>query len=234
MEASFSLYSKYEIEEIIRKSRHDMIASIRHIECFNDLILDEHEKPQNSVRSYAHHVQEACLSLKEHINFLKALKEIQEIYENQAFAEASLDELMSDILNFELEELLKQQNGIVLIENTLGMMACDKGMMRKLFIEIIRNGLLFNESKKPIVKIKAFDKDGKRQLIFKDNGVGFDLFSGESNKKVLFRRENIRLNKKGRGLNLLLCEKIVEAHMGEFKLFKIDRDGTQVICEFKN
>jgi light-regulated signal transduction histidine kinase (bacteriophytochrome) len=69
-----------------------------------------------------------------------------------------------------------------------------------------------NES--PKIKISCLKKEDTVELVFEDNGIGFDE-KYLSQMFTLFQRLHDRTTYEGTGLGLAICKKIVEIHRGK-------------------
>ncbi|MBP1652952.1 MAG: sensor signal transduction histidine kinase, partial [Bacteroidetes bacterium] len=99
----------------------------------------------------------------------------------------------------------------------------DERMMRQLFGNIISNSLKYSkDALAPQIDISYKQENGHIELIFRDNGIGFDekylpkMFT-------LFQRLHTRQTYEGTGLGLAICRKIVEMHQG--KIWATSEEG---------
>lgn len=101
--------------------------------------------------------------------------------------------------------------------------------MRQLFHNILSNALKFSDEQRlPEVKVYATMRDTQIQLIFEDNGVGFEekyldkMFS-------LFQRLHSREKYAGTGIGLAICKKIADLHNGSITASSIPGRGAKFI-----
>jgi len=101
--------------------------------------------------------------------------------------------------------------------------------MRQLFHNILSNALKFSDEQRlPEVKVYATVKDTQIELIFEDNGVGFDekyldkMFS-------LFQRLHSREKYAGTGIGLAMCKKIADLHNGSITASSSPGKGAKFI-----
>jgi len=101
--------------------------------------------------------------------------------------------------------------------------------MRQLFHNILSNALKFSDEQRlPEVKVYATVKDTQIELIFEDNGVGFDekyldkMFS-------LFQRLHSREKYAGTGIGLAMCKKIADLHNGSITASSIPGRGAKFV-----
>jgi signal transduction histidine kinase len=103
----------------------------------------------------------------------------------------------------------------------------DAGLVCHVLQNLIGNGLKYSrEGVPPVVKISSMKEDGLDVICVEDNGVGVD--ENESNRIFLpFERLAKTHDKKGSGLGLSICKKIVEAHGGEIWMESKEGEGTR-------
>jgi len=126
-------------------------------------------------------------------------------------------------------ELLIEQKKAVIIINPLPVIKGDVQQLRQLFANLVSNSLKFSDHQ-PTIEIqstiieltsgsKAANSFPERipgqyaQIVFKDNGIGFEQKYADQ-VFVVFKRLNNRQFYSGTGIGLALCKKIVERHGG--------------------
>lgn len=114
--------------------------------------------------------------------------------------------------------------------------------MGQLFYDIMHNSLKFiNETVAPTIKIsskklskkevKQFEKLDEKltyyQIIFKDNGIGFDQKYAEK-IFTMFQRLSSAGQYPGTGVGLSICKKVVQTHYGEIFAVGIENEGAEI------
>jgi len=101
--------------------------------------------------------------------------------------------------------------------------------MRQLFQNLISNAVKFSDDQRaPSVKVYAETNGNVVQLIFEDNGVGFEekyldkMFS-------LFQRLHSREKYAGTGIGLAMCKKIADLHNGTITASSQPGNGAKFI-----
>ena len=126
---------------------------------------------------------------------------------------------------------LKKKNAEISIEN-LPVIKGDKRMMGQLFENFISNSLKYSkQDDKPRIKITYSKGSDDIELIFQDNGIGFDERYLDQ-MFTLFQRLHDRNSYEGTGLGLAICKKIVDIHRGRISASSKEGMGAKFIVTF--
>jgi light-regulated signal transduction histidine kinase (bacteriophytochrome) len=108
------------------------------------------------------------------------------------------------------------------IEKNKAIIDCDnlpiikgvKSQMTQLFQNLVGNALKFRKEDEPThISIQCREIQNEFEIIFKDNGIGFEEADAER-IFIIFQRLNGRSQYEGTGIGLAICKKIVENHSG--------------------
>jgi signal transduction histidine kinase len=142
------------------------------------------------------------------------------------FATIDLDDLVA-VVKTDLGERFRVKNGELRIAGPLPRLWGDRDRIGQLLVNLIANGIKYNDNPTPWVEIGAVtssgvgepggDHDGKSGddaiIYVKDNGIGIEpQFHGTIFQ--LFRRLHTQDEYEGTGVGLAICGKIVQAHGG--------------------
>ena len=138
------------------------------------------------------------------------------------FTSVDLNTVVAEALeNFELMIEEKRADFVI---GKLPVIEGDQGMMEQLFENLISNSLKYSKDQEdPKIKIACATNSNSVELIFEDNGIGFDeqylpqMFT-------LFQRLHNRSKYEGTGLGLAICKKIVDMHSG--RIWAHSKEGT--------
>jgi PAS domain S-box-containing protein len=129
--------------------------------------------------------------------------------------EINLDEILNEIISFDLSELIEQNQAKVIIENKLGTIYGDRLHFKQLLQNLIANGIKYRKKDRiPHIKIRSLQSGLFYQVQVEDNGIGI-----EENYKTkifeMFRRLHSKDEYEGSGIGLAICKKIIEIYKGE-------------------
>jgi two-component system CheB/CheR fusion protein len=158
-------------------------------------------------------------------------------HSDASFVSTNLNQILQHVLS-DLE--LEIDNNQVRIEaGSLPQIEAIPIQMNQLFFNLIGNSLKFARPDIPlIIRIEAKEIDEERkksfpsldpsilytELLFIDNGMGFDQQYAEK-IFTIFQRLNNR-SYKGSGIGLALCRRIVQYHRGEIFAISTEGEGT--------
>ena len=102
----------------------------------------------------------------------------------------------------------------------------DRTQTYLLFKNLIENGIKYNKSDPPIVRLEYQILEAKHQFTFTDNGIGI---KEEYHQRIfeMFTRLHDRSKFDGTGLGLSICKNIVYKQGGEIKVSSTPNEGSQ-------
>ncbi len=234
----------------IKEMEKELKEVIRDLKNFDFIISQDLKGPIRAIRNYALFLKKEIKKLKEippevslyTERIIKNTKILNKMIEDllyysilsksqMRFKEVNLDQVIKDIL-FNLKETIRENNAQVIINNPLPKVKGAKSQLYKLFEILILDGITFNYSSNPLVKISYVrDNEG---FIFKieDNGT----FLTEYQLRNLFKSaRGLRLAKEEHlslSTNLAICKRIVERHEGKLWVETRRNKGTTVYLTF--
>ena len=107
----------------------------------------------------------------------------------------------------------------------------DASQLRQLANNLVGNGLKYNDSVAPTVRVEGgFDADGA-WLAVSDNGIGID---DEHRDDIfgMFSRLHDNTTYQGTGIGLAICQRVMELHEGSIVVARSDATGTTFECRF--
>ena len=102
-----------------------------------------------------------------------------------------------------------------------------------LFLNLIDNGVKYNQSEVPTVHIGVAASPAGLSLTFRDNGIGIDPAYHEQIFRF-FSRLHPSDQYEGTGIGLGLCKKIMHNYQGEIRVVSSEGEGASLIVTFPN
>lgn len=121
-------------------------------------------------------------------------------------------------VQIELREKIREKNASIIVEQPLPEIAnAHSSMIHHIFQNLIANGIKFNTTADPEVRITCVESSDICTFCVKDNGIGIDaaykdkLFS-------MFKRLHNEAEFEGTGIGLAVCKKIIDFYGGSIWL----------------
>jgi PAS domain S-box-containing protein len=214
--------SNAELEQYAYIASHDLQEPLRKIQNFTELLKDNLHDEQAAARYYEKintTAQRMSVLIKDVLNYSR-LSQVDTLQET-----VDLNQVLQDIkTDFELTITQKKA---VITADPLPVIKGDGQQLRQLFGNLISNSLKFTD-REPAIRITSQLVNGPSpyvQIVFKDNGIGFDQQYAEQ-VFIAFKRLNNRQLYSGTGIGLALCKKIVERHGGTIRAESKPGEGT--------
>lgn len=217
--------SNQDLEEFAYAASHDLQEPLRMIRNFSQLIERKLASQfDDDTRTYMSFIQDSVLRLSDLIKGLLAFSRVGR-KEVQLFP-TNIQNLIQDKLQ-DFRQLIEEKNAQIEFSSLPETLTCEPQQLGLLFTNLIHNGLKFNESEKPIIKISAVEEKNHWRFEIADNGIGIQQ---NYQKQVfeIFRRLHLRDKYEGTGIGLALCRKIAERHGGEIWMSSEPGQGTSM------
>ncbi len=206
---------KKEFEEITYILSHDLKTPLRTINSFSQLLERDVEKEQyDNLGEYLSLIKNSSKNLYQLIEDVNVLHNIEK-YNGMQVA-VDLNEVLKLVAS-NLKELTIAKNAKVLFEDKLPVVRGAATHFTILFQNLVENGLKYNESKLPRVKVLSEIKKEHIIIHFVDNGIGIDADYFEQIFKF-FKRLHTKTSYEGTGFGLGICKKIANNYQGEIKV----------------
>ena len=214
-----------QLDQFTHTTSHELQEPLRKIVFFSR-ILQQNERKLNAkeLKKYLEKIDSSSVRLKklieEMLNFARVTNH------EKLLLKTDLNEILKNTL-FDLELLIDEKKAKVILHE-LPEIEVVPFQMSQLFYDIIHNSLKFSKNDvTPIIEIssrKLTKKDIKShtkldvklryyEIIFKDNGIGFDQKYAEQ-IFTMFQRLGSGSEYAGTGIGLAICKKVVETHNG--------------------
>lgn len=212
-------------EEIQRRNRelddftyvvsHDLKEPLISIEGYSKILLaDYRDVIYEDGKELLTSITQSCTRMKNLINELLTLSRVGRLTESMT--SVSIDDVVKEVLD-DLEYTITKRNVCVDIPNNLPIILGNRVHIVVLFRNLIVNGVKFNKSDRPVIRIDWREKDSMYRFSVSDNGIGIGQ---DSFDKIftIFHRLRTDVRYEGTGAGLTIVKKIVETHGGKIWL----------------
>ena len=218
-----------QLEEYAYIASHDLQEPLRKIQVFAELL----ENSMNNPEAVKKNIDKINASAKRMSSLIKdVLKYSQLSGADELYVEVDLNTILENVM--EDYSLLIEQKNVVFKQDKLPVIVGIPIQLNQLLSNLISNAIKFS-SEEPLIEIRSSVVSGSQtsyselianrrylQIIFSDNGVGFEQQYGEQIFKMFKRLSNSA----GTGIGLALCKKIVENHNGHIHVNSEPGKGT--------
>jgi len=221
-EKNLQLESAYtEMERFTYVASHDIKTPLRNISSFVGLMeRDLNKGNMESIPEYLDFIKTNSQSL---FFLVGDILEYSKLNSRPDEAVKIVDlNLLAQKVKSSIE--MVNENSVVEIEN-LPTIKANPTLFKLLFQNFIENGLKYNNSSVPKVKVYAKTYENYLNIIFKDNGIGI---SEKYHTRIfeMFKRLHSNAQYQGTGIGLAICKKIVDQLFGNIKIESAVGNGT--------
>ncbi|MBC8285094.1 MAG: HAMP domain-containing protein [Nitrospinae bacterium] len=205
--------SNQDLENFATIASHDLMAPVRKIINFAELM----DKEGNGIGERDRVLLEKIIKSGKRMRMLMddILNYSRLARHSMPFERMNLNDVMDEVLRT-LSEQIKETGGQIDLED-FPVIEANRTQMTQLFQNLISNSLKYkNPSKAPVIKISSkFYGDGFVEIVFEDNGAGFN----EKYAHLIFQPfERLEPKIEGTGMGLAICKKVVVCHGGEISV----------------
>lgn len=218
--------SNQELEQFAYAASHDLQEPLRKIVYYGDYLNARYaEQIDERGKLYFSNMMGASQRMTQLIHDLLNFSRIYR--ENLHLVKTDMNLLAAEAMN-DLDLAIKTKRAQIEV-SPLPVLPVYPMQMRQLFHNLLSNAIKFSDERRvPLVKVYAEKGDKAIQLIFEDNGVGFEekyldkMFS-------LFQRLHSREKYAGTGIGLAMCKKIADLHNGSITACSKPGNGAKFI-----
>ncbi len=213
--------SNHDLEQFAYIASHDLQEPLRKIRSFTELLennISDKERAKKYLSKIDSSSSRMSSLIKDVLNYSRLSKG------SSTFAETDLQKIMDNV-KVDVELIIEEKKATIKT-SALPVIHGIEQQLYQLFYNLVNNALKFS-TEKPILKIscRQLTRDEVQQhpnlsfnndyieLIFKDNGIGFDQKHAQQ-IFTIFKRLNSKETYEGTGIGLALCKKIVDNHHG--------------------
>jgi PAS domain S-box-containing protein len=210
---SNELQSSYkDLEMFAYISSHDMQEPLRMISNYMQLLKRKYEsKLDSDAMEYIDFAVKGASNLQALIKDLLSYSTINKKEIN--FTTVDMDTLLDDVLSG-LQLLMQEKNVKIYINEPMIPLMGDKNAVTQLIQNLIQNGIKYNVSEQPVIRVSCREDDGHVIYCIQDNGIGIDKQYAQQIFEP-FQRLHNKHNFPGTGLGLSICRKIIDRLNGQ-------------------
>ena len=227
-------HSNENLRQFASIASHDLQEPLRKIQTFT-ILLEQRYK--NDIPAEAKVLIEKIKNSSERMSVLiRDVLNFSRITQSEhVFVNTDLNEILNNVLkDF---ELLIQEKKVIISKGNLPAVEAIAVQINQLLYNLLSNSIkFFNNNIQPIITItskKLLPKELKKypeldlslcyyEIIFEDNGIGFDQQFAED-IFLIFHRLNDHQQYSGTGIGLALCKRIVDNHHG--RIFAVGKEN---------
>lgn len=216
-----------ELEQFAYITSHDLKEPLRNISGFSSLVKRNiNQKKYENVEEYLDFIHQNTRQMHTLIEDILSYSKVGN--SSEVHKTTSLALILENTKN-DLHLLLTEKNGeITYLTPDLHNQSANillPFQVSMIFKNLIENGLKYNKSRKPIIKIGYGIKEDAHIFTIQDNGIGIEKVYHE---KVfeMFKRLHHRGEYTGSGVGLAICRKVVQNLKGGLTIAKSDIGGT--------
>jgi signal transduction histidine kinase len=212
-----------EMDDFTRMVSHDLKEPLRGIETFSGFLLEDYSEGLDAQGlKYLRFLNESALRMKSLIQDLLTLVSISK--KGNHLERVDLGMLLKQVKK-DLKFAIDQKKAVIDYALPLPEIDSDPILLTEVLKNLISNGIKFNVSEPPRVRLAV--SEGKSEALFsvKDNGIGIP----ESYQKQIlrpFERLHPQDAFEGTGVGLAICRKIVEGQGGKIWLESEPGEGS--------
>ncbi len=203
--------SNTELSQFAHVSSHDLKEPLRMVKAYTQLLAQRFDgKLEAEDQQYMAFITEGAARMEALINDLLAYAAVGKV--EHSFERVDLNALVDDVVH-DLSATIREKNATVSFEK-LPTIYGSRNELVQVFQNLIGNGIKFNTSPRPEVRVGVKSENGNWVVSITDNGIGLDP-AFASQIFVIFQRLHSRSEYPGTGIGLAICKKVIERHGGK-------------------
>ncbi len=221
--------SNNSLKQFANVASHDLREPVRMIHSYMSLL--ERTLGGNITEQQKDFLHFAIDGAKRMDNLIIDMLRLAKVDANPQIENVKLENIVEEI-RLNLQVMMSEKNAMV-VSGGLPEIKADRTQMLQLFQNLIANGLKYNESQTPMVKIKTVMGTEGFEITIADNGIGIPA---QSRDKVfeIFTRLPTEKKYAGTGIGLSICKKIVDSMGGRISIHDGHNGGTTFRITFRN
>lgn len=220
-----------DFKQLTYTTAHDLRSPINNLISIFEL-LDPNKIKDLETLEYISHIKESTHHLKdtlnEHIEVLNNKNKTNTPVESLRFNDI-LEDILSSISSF----IQDSKTTINTDFSELEEIEFNKTYLKSIFLNLITNSIKYSKTDiLPIISIYSLIKDGQKQLVFSDNGIGFDMEKVEN--KIFGLHQKFNGNSDSNGIGLYLVYNHITNLGGQITVESELDEGAQFTITFRD
>ena len=217
--------SNEELERFAQVASHDMKEPLRMISSYLQLLQRKYNNMLDEEgKEFIHFAVDGSNRLQEMISDLLEYARLDKTTQPE-FELVELDQIFTEVRK-NLEVAIRESKARITIPENLPTVLGDKGLLTRLFQNLVSNAIKFRDQKDPVITVGLVnERPDFHSILIEDNGIGI---AKEDLKKIfqVFRRLKTKKTYEGNGIGLAVCKKIVDLHKGKIEVDSAPGKGT--------
>jgi PAS domain S-box-containing protein len=210
------LASNSELEQFAYFISHDLREPLSLMSAFFKFLEDKiSDKIDDEARDYINFIRKSVSKMDKHIYHLLEYSKLG-TKENSRVEEVNIKTIIRNALD-NLMLKIDEKKAIIICDEDFPVLKVDAVQMELLFQNLISNGIKFNNSNPPIIRISVREEEKEWIFSIQDNGIGIEKKHFER-IFIMFQRLHNENEYSGNGVGLANCKKIIEKHNGKIWL----------------
>lgn len=221
----------YDLRMLNYKTSHDLRSPVNNLLSLFSLMDISRIRDEETIE-YIEMLKSATTNLKETLNdYVDILNEKQTL--SNSVEEVCFQECLDNVL-FSIKGLIQSAGAVLYVDfSSVPRIKFNKTYLESIFLNFITNSIKYAlPDSPPVISVYSTNKDGVDQLIFIDNGQGFDMEKVKD--KVFGFNEHFHNDKDSKGIGLYLVHNHITSLGGKIALESKVNEGAKFTISFRS
>jgi len=221
--------SNEQLERFAFICSHDLQEPVRMVQSFSQILGNQlknslDEQQEKYLRYIVDGADRAHQMIRDILNYSRL--EPEETNKQEVL----LSEICRQV-NISLSEVIDEKMAKFTWPEDMPVVRAVSTQLFQVILNIVNNGLKFNQSDTPRVAIRVNDKAKHWEIVIQDNGIGIDPTYHEKLFQVFYRL-NTRSEYDGTGIGLAVCKRILSLHDATITIDSTLNEGSSFVISW--